>query len=184
MMKKLQILLITILVILEVTNIFLYQKKVEPVSTPAPSIIVVEVFIEPEETVKPRYGFTDDEVYLLAQLLCGSASIDGDGEYDFVWQVKYDPDNINYTEIYKVLCVVMNRVRDEQFPNTVSEVVLQKGQFSPMPKNEQKIPDELAIQYVRAWCDAYDLYDDSVQNIPEDHLYFHAGPNLTNTTTP
>ena len=32
--------------------------------------------------IKPRYGFTDDEVYLMAVLLSGSKYVDGDGEYD------------------------------------------------------------------------------------------------------
>ena len=138
---------------------------------------------EPEPVVEePRYGFTDDEVYLLAQLLCGSSEVDGDGEYDFVYTAKYFPDKLNYCEISKVLCVVMNRVRSEQFPNTVSEVVLQKGQFSTMPKNAKKTPDDIAIQKVQEWCDAYDNWDTGVQNVPEDHLYFSAGPNLTNVT--
>ena len=134
----------------------------------------------PEATVAPRYGFTDDEVYLLAQLLCGSANIDGDGEYDFVWAVKYE-DETNYAEISKVLCVVMNRVRSDSFPNTVTDVVMQKGQFSVMPRNAQETPSDIAIQTVQEWCDAYDRFDGGAQNIPEDHLYF-TGNGITNTT--
>ena len=193
-MKKLQLLLVTILVMVSVASFTTATKDPEviPTSTAVPTTIshidpISSVTPEPEvaptePVIEPRYGFTDDEVYLLAQLLCGSSSIDGDGEYDFVWTAKYDPDNINYCEISKVLCVVMNRVRSEQFPNTVSEVVLQKGQFSPMPKNAKKTPDDLAIQKVQEWCDAYDNWDTGVQNVPEDHLYFSAGPNLTNVT--
>ena len=82
--------------------------------------------------VAPRYGFSYDEVYLLAQLLCGAYSYDGDGEYDFVWQALHT--EINYYEVSKVLCVVMNRVRDDRFPNTVTDVVMQKGQFAVMPR--------------------------------------------------
>ncbi len=193
-MKKLQLLLVTILVMVSVASFTTTTKDPEviPTSTAVPTTIshidpISSVTPEPEvatqePVIEPRYGFTDDEVYLLAQLLCGSSSIDGDGEYDFVWTAKYDPDNINYCEISKVLCVVMNRVRSEQFPNTVSEVVLQKGQFSPMPKNAKKTPDDIAIQKVQEWCDAYDNWDTGVQNVPEDHLYFHAGPHLTNVT--
>lgn len=193
-MKKLQLLLVTVLVIIGVSSFTTKEPDVTPTSPTVPSTVLlvkpkppiieepVVAVTEPEPVIEPRYGFTDDEVYLLAQLLCGSSSIDGDGEYDFVWTAKYDPDNINYCEISKVLCVVMNRVRSEQFPNTVSEVVLQKGQFSPMPKNAKKTPDDLAIQKVQEWCDAYDNWDTGVQNVPEDHLYFHAGPHLTNVT--
>ena len=130
------------------------------------------------EEVEPRYGFTDDEVYLLAQLLCGSAKVSGDGEYDFVWKGKVT----NYSEMCKVLCVVMNRVRSDKFPNTVTDVVLQKGQFSNVKRSITKTPDDLAIKTIQAWCDAYDNWDIGVQNIPESHLYFSAGPNLTNVT--
>ena len=194
-MKKLQLLLVTVLVIIGVSSFTTKEPDVTPTSPtvlstgllvkPEPPIIeepVVEV-TEPEPVVvEPRYGFTDEEVYLLAQLLCGSSKVDGDGEYDFVYTAKYFPDKLNYCEISKVLCVVMNRVRSEQFPNTVSEVVLQKGQFSPMPKNAKKTPDDIAIQKVQEWCDAYDNWDTGVQNVPEDHLYFSSGPNLTNVT--
>lgn len=194
-MKKLQLLLVTVLVIIGVSSFTTKEPDVTPTSPtvldtgllvkPEPPIIEepVVAVTEPEPVVvEPRYGFTDEEVYLLAQLLCGSSKVDGDGEYDFVYTAKYFPDKINYCEISKVLCVVMNRVRSKQFPNTVSEVVLQKGQFSPMPKNAKKTPDDIAIQKVQEWCDAYDNWDTGVQNVPEDHLYFSAGPNLTNVT--
>ena len=194
-MKKLQILLVTVLVIIGVSSFTTKEPDVTPTSPtvpstgllvkPEPPIIEepVAAVTEPEPVVvEPRYGFTDEEVYLLAQLLCGSSKVDGDGEYDFVYTAKYFPDKLNYCEISKVLCVVMNRVRSEQFPNTVSEVVLQKGQFSPMPKNAKKTPDDIAIQKVQEWCDAYDNWDTGVQNVPEDHLYFSSGPNLTNVT--
>ena len=208
-MKKLQLLLVTVLVIIGVLIFTTKEPDVTPTSPTVPSTgllvkpeppivekpvvavtepepVVVEPVVavtEPEPIVEePRYGFTDEEVYLLAQLLCGSSKVDGDGEYDFVYTAKYFPDKLNYCEISKVLCVVMNRVRSEQFPNTVSEVVLQKGQFSTMPKNAKKTPDDIAIQKVQEWCNAYDNWDTGVQNVPEDHLYFSAGPNLTNVT--
>ena len=194
-MKKLQILLVTVLVMIGVASFTTKEPDVTPTSPTIPSTVLlvkpeppiiaepIVAVTEPEPVVvEPRYGFTDEEVYLLAQLLCGSSKIDGDGEYDFVYTAKYFPDKLNYCEISKVLCVVMNRVRSEQFPNTVSEVVLQKGQFSPMPKNAKKTPDDIAIQKVQEWCDTYDNWDTGVQNVPEDHLYFSAGPNLTNVT--
>lgn len=133
-----------------------------------------------DEYVPPRYGFTYEEVYLLSQLLCGSYSYDGDGEYDFVWQAIHT--EVNYYEVSKVLCVVMNRVRDDRFPNTVTDVVMQKGQFAVMPRNAEKLPSDIAVQKVQEWCDAYDSWDLSVQCIPEDHLFFRAGPHLTNVT--
>lgn len=140
--------------------------------TPSPTQTSAEEPSEPE----PRYDFTEDEVYLLAQLLCGSGSKDGDGEYDIDFKTE-----INYCEVSKVLCVVMNRVRSDSFPNTVTDVVMQKGQFSVMPRNAQKTPSDIAIQTVQEWCDAYDRFDRGAQNIPEDHLYF-TGNGVTNTT--
>lgn len=197
-MKKLQILLVTVLVtVLVIIGVSSFITKEPDVTPTSPTVLDTGLLVKPEPVVEepvvavtepepiveePRYGFTDEEVYLLAQLLCGSSEVDGDGEYDFVYTAKYFPDKLNYCEISKVLCVVMNRVRSEQFPNTVSEVVLQKGQFSTMPKNAKKTPDDIAIQKVQEWCDAYDNWDTGVQNVPEDHLYFSAGPNLTNVT--
>lgn len=132
------------------------------------------------EVVEPRYGFTEDDIYLLAQLLCGDASIDGDGEYDFVWGTIYR--ETNWEEISKILCVVMNRVRSDKFPDTVSEVVMAKGQFEVMPANAETSPHDIAIKIVKEWCDAYDNWDTGIQNVPENHLYFRAGPNLTTIT--
>jgi hypothetical protein len=126
----------------------------------------------------PRYGFTEDDIYLLAQLLCGSGKTDGDGEYDIDFK-----DEINYNEVSKVLAVVMNRVRSDKYPDTVYDVVMQKNprQFSVMPANAKKIPSEKAIKAVTEWCTAYDAYDYGVQVCPEDHLYFK-GNGITNTT--
>lgn len=132
------------------------------------------------KSVEPRYGFSDDDIYMLAQLLCGSKEVEGDGEYDFVWQTLYT--ETNYYEITKVLCVVMNRVRDPQFPDTVYDVLMQPGQFQDMPKRIYQTPHDIAIEKVSDWCKAYDQYQFSVQSIPEDHMYFCAGPNLTNIT--
>ena len=130
--------------------------------------------------IKARYGFKDWEILLLAQLLCGDATIGGDGEFDFTWHaVQGQP---YYEEMAKVLCVVMNRQRSEQFPNTVREVVMQEGQFAVMPKNEISKPAAIAIEKIQEWCEAYDKYDPKAQVIPEDHLYFNSGPDLTNIT--
>lgn len=132
-----------------------------------------------ETVTGSRYGFTEEDIYLLAQLLCGDESIDGDGEYDFVWNLQNDKPYLE--EMGKVLNVVMNRQRSGQYSTVVRDIVLQKSQFSPMPENLNTTPSDLAIEAVREWCRAYDAYTD-VQIIPEDHLYFTAGPGLTNVT--
>lgn len=151
------------------------SKTIEIFSTKTPNINKHKVIFE------PRYGFTDEDVYLLTQLLCGDKDYHGDGEYDFDWSLQMGFD-INYEEINKVLGVVMNRVRSDNYPDTVKEVVLQPCQFIVFPKNLYSTPDEQAIEVVRQWCIDYDNWVYNKYTIPEDHLYFSAGPNLTNVT--
>lgn len=134
---------------------------------------------EIEDTLQePRYNFTEDDIYLLAQLLCGSGEKDGDGEYDIDFQK-----NVNYIEAYKVLNVVINRVNSDQFPDNIYDVVMQKNQFSVMPRNSEKTPSEKAIQVVTEWCEKYNNHDPEAQVIPEDHLYF-TGNGVINKTRP
>lgn len=123
-----------------------------------------------------RYGFTVEDIYLLAQLLCGDGRIDGDGEYDIDFR-----DEIDYYEVGKVLGVVMNRVRSDEFPNTVTDVVLQKGQFAVIPRNLNAHPSDIALATVCEWCVAYDHYINLVQVVPRDHLYF-TGNGVINKT--
>lgn len=150
----------------------------EIIKEEAPVVTVedIPITIQPKDEVKFRYGFTDEDIYLLAQVLSGGKNIDGDGEYDIDFQ-----NEINYYEVGKVLSVIMNRVRSESFPDTVKDVVMQKGQFSVMPRNANKEPSDITLQTVREWCTAYDNYIKLVQVVPENHLYFR-GDSFTNTT--
>jgi len=137
-----------------------------------PTLLVIEKDISETPTfidkkVQLRYGFTDDEIYLLAQVLSGDGDIDGDGEYDIDFQ-----DEINYYEVGKVLGVIMNRVRSNDFPNTVTDVVTQKGQFSVIPRNLTREPSDISLQTVKEWCTAYDNYINLVQVVPNNHLFF------------
>lgn len=159
-----------------VISVYTEPKISEPIETITPMVERISIR-------KPRYGFTDDDIYLLAQLLCGDQSKDGDGEYDFDFD---DPNKIDMNEVGKVLCVVMNRVRDSnEFPNTVRGVILQKGQFSTMPRNLSTTPSPIALTIVGDWCGRYDNYDTSVQIIPENHLYFTGtGKNNVTSTHP
>ena len=144
----------------------------------------LETMLESEEDIiSPRYGFTEEDIYLLSQLIAGDKNKIGDGEYDFTWAIQHGFE-FDFIEIYKVLCVVMNRVRSKDFPSTVSEVILQRGQFAVIPRNLKTDPDPLVITEIRAWCEKYDGWW-NMQIIPEDHLYFEAGPhngNITSTT--
>lgn len=142
-------------------------KTESPVTTVVPSVLP-SATVEPKIII-PRYGFTEDDIYLMAVLLTGSEEVSGDGEFDFDYGRSEE-----YDQISLVLCVVMNRVRSESFPNTVSEVIWQKNQFSLMPIWEEGLPQvsDISLQKVTEWCEAYDAYDPGAQSIPEDHLYF------------
>lgn len=144
------------------------------------TVVRVPAVIESEPDVEVRYGFTDKDIYLLSQLLCGDAAIDGDGEYDFVWGALHD--EMNYYEMSKVLCIVMNRVdcTDGRFPDTVQEVVMQTGQFQDS-RNLHTRPSDIALEKVREWCEAYDNWDPGAQSIPENH-YFYDGDGAMNHT--
>ena len=171
--------------ITEKTRVY-YSPQVRPYITKTNDMdkevaeIILTIAEEPVEP-EPRYGFTEDEIYLLAQLLCGSAKVDGDGEYDFGWDI-INGRELNHEQINLVLCVVMNRVRSAQFPDTVTDVVLQKGQFIVFPANRNTTPSEQVIEVIRNWCEAYDRGDPEAQSIPEDHLYFSSGRNRTNVS--
>ena len=122
-----------------------------------------------EQIEPPRYGFTDDDIYLMAVLLTGSKDVGGDGEFDIDFRK-----TIDYEQVYLVLCVVMNRVQSPKFPNTVSEVIWQRGQFSFMPRWRNKLPQvsDISLKKVIEWCKAYDSWAPGIQSIPENHLYF------------
>lgn len=124
--------------------------------------------LEIEPIRKPKYGFTDEEIYLMTVLLSGSKYVDGDGEYD----IDYG-NRDNYEQISLVLSVVMNRINSSQFPDTISEVIWQRNQFSPMTRWTKGLPKVSDISYniVKAWCYKYDNYIDVV-TIPDKHLYF------------
>ena len=130
----------------------------------------------PAPEFDPRYGFTEDEIYLMGVLLSGSKYVDGDGEYDIDFSGQDDNDQISL-----VMNVVMNRVRSEQFPDTVEEVIWASGQFAPMTKWKNGLPEvsDITLEKVRLWCETYDSYNPYIQTIPENHLYFY-GNGLIN----
>ncbi len=163
-------------------NPVILRVEVPVIVTPEPSVVLpsFQPIEDPEPTpdiVKlPRYGFTDDDIYLMATLLTGSKYVDGDGEFDFDYGREDE-----YDQISLVLCVVMNMVRSELFPDTVSGVIWKKNTFSPMSQWKDKLPQvsDISLKLVTEWCNAYDSYDPGVQTIPEDHLYF-SGDGVNN----
>ena len=130
-----------------------------------------EMIFEPpvHEQKITRYGFTDEDIYLMTVLLSGSGSVSGDGEYDIDFG-----NQDNHDQISLVLSVVMNRVMSDKFPNTVEEVIWAPNQFSPMKRWINGLPEVKPETYeiVKKWCEAYDSHDLSVMSVPESHLYF------------
>lgn len=72
-----------------------------------------------------------------------------------------------------VAFVVLNRVRDENFPNSVREVVLQKKQFSFVGNTHKQIePTKKDIAKARKV--AYNVLKGKVKNPVGKSLYFHS----------
>ena len=121
-----------------------------------------------------RYSFTEEDIILMAQLLTGCGYIDGDGEYDFDFK-----NTVNFVEVNKVLGVVINRVKSEDFPNTVKEVILQRNQFVVMPRNLTVTPSDISLETVRNWIYRYNKNDETT--MVNGHLYF-TGTGIINIT--
>ncbi len=90
-----------------------------------PTVIPTESLEDPPETTqsfqieetvvpehKPVYDYTEEELDLLARLIYSEGGIE------------------SYETQLKIGSVVMNRVDDPYFPNTIREVIYQKNQFS------------------------------------------------------
>ena len=63
-------------------------------------------------TTKANESVSDNDIYMLSHLICGEAE-------GCSWDMKIS-----------VGSVVLNRVVDERFPNTIAEVIFQPGQYS------------------------------------------------------
>ena len=76
--------------------------------------IEVVILEDPAEPAAPAYGYSESDLDLLAAIVYAEA-----GDQDFTGQ-------------RLVADVVLNRVRSAAWPNTISGVVYQPGQFSPV----------------------------------------------------
>ena len=89
---------------------------------------IEEVKKEEPQIQKPEKSYTDEDLYVLSHLIMGEAS----GQS---WEHKE-----------AVGSVVLNRVADDRFPNTIKSVVFQKGQYAcTWDGNYNKTPDEETI---------------------------------------
>lgn len=92
---------------------------------------------------------SEEDLYYLAHLLNGEAG------------ASWCSDEM----VYLVGCVVLNRVKSDKFPNTLKEVILEKGQYaSVLDGNFDKEPTD------RCWEIAEELLTYG-SDIPEDVVY-------------
>ena len=109
---------VLIIVVLLLTS-FTYQTKKEKLKVPQEtanteeSLIIEEPPIIPEETITEEKNYTDEELDLLARIINAEAGIMSDEAQLLVGNV------------------VLNRVADARFPNTIRNVIYQKGQYAP-----------------------------------------------------
>lgn len=86
-----------------------------------------------KEPAQPKIivGYSENEIELLARL------------------VRAEAESEPYQGKVAVACVVLNRVDSSAFPNTIKEVIYQKGQFQPVRNGEINKPaDEDSIKAV------------------------------------
>ena len=81
----------------------------DPPETTTQSLQIEEISVTEH---KPVYNYTEEELDLLARLIYSEGGIE------------------SYDTQLKIGSVVMNRVDDPYFPNTIREVIYQKNQFS------------------------------------------------------
>lgn len=83
---------------------------------------------EPSDTLHETTSYSDNSLYLLAQIVYSEAN----GE--------------PFEGMIAVANVVMNRVESDKFPNTIKDVIYQKGQFQPVSNGKiNNVPSEKAI---------------------------------------
>lgn len=81
-----------------------------------------------QPTSKPKKSYTSEDVYVLSHVIFGEA-----GGYSRELQIG-------------VGSVVLNRVKDERYPNTIKDVVFQDGQYAcAWDGNYDREPDQQAI---------------------------------------
>jgi spore germination cell wall hydrolase CwlJ-like protein len=111
-----------------------------------------------EKPIVETEPFTDEEVEAIAKTLAGEC---------------YD-DKLNDKRL--VVEVILNRVSDGRFGESVIEVVSAKGQFSGYWKQSRPVSDSdirIAKETLREW------YENDCKKLSE-YLFFSAGPNREN----
>jgi len=149
--SKIITLVLTIIVIFTTCSSPTVNDTNSQTTTVEESIIEIEPIIETEP-------FTDEEVEAIAKTLAGEC---------------YD-DKLNDKRL--VVEVILNRVSDDRFGESVIEVVSAKGQFDGYWKQSRPVSDSdirIAKETLREW------YKNGCKKLSE-YIYFCAGPNREN----
>ena len=125
------------------------KSKIEPLDAQ----IIMDNLVK-ESEVKPNedYGITYDEAQMLMKIAMAEAEADGiEGKA-------------------MVMAVILNRVKDDRFPNTIEEVIFQEHQFSPISdgryyKAEPDVECHLALAEIEMgnYSDIEALYFENAQ---------------------
>lgn len=129
------------------------SKPIEPIKpTPAPMTITMD-YSTPAPQIAPLPIPDNADVEMLAKLIWGEA--------------RSVP---TQSEKAAVVWCVLNRVDDPRWPDTVSEVVLQQGQFygySPdYPVTEEH--EKIAFKVLQSWLSG----DDTTRVLPRQYVFF------------
>ncbi|MCM3727833.1 cell wall hydrolase [Neobacillus cucumis] len=101
-------------------------------------------------------GFSENELDLLARL------------------VRAEAESEPYQGKVAVACVVLNRVASSSFPNSIKEVIYQKGQFDPVRNGEiNQLADEDSIRAVQEAIN-------EKRNVAAGSLFFYNPATATN----
>ena len=131
-----------------------------PQNETAPSADTVNVECMPQITFEtvPQDPWTDEEVEAIARTLSGECYEDKPGDKRLVAEV------------------ILNRVADGYWGDTVTEVVTAKSQFHGYWKPSREITDNDREIAIAALCDWYE----NDKKALSEYLYFEAGPNREN----
>ena len=111
------------------------------------AVVVVILYLIATGALHPAYAdeYTEDDLYELSHVIAGEAN-----------------DSSKIMKQY-VGSVVLNRVADERFPNTVYEVVHQQGQYScTWDGNFSKEPNEETLEVAKDLLENGSIIDASV----------------------
>lgn len=118
--------------------------------------VKAEKVVTEVKSVSTNYNFSSEELDLLARIVRAEAQAE-----PFEGKVA-------------VAAVVLNRVESKKFPDTIRDVIYQRGQFQPVRNGQINKPaDEESIKAVRAALT-------EMRNIAKDALFFYNPAIATN----